>query len=365
MSAIHDGRRGSATPEGIDHASGFHCGSTALRGLSNRYGWGLSETACFGLGGVGFTYFTPRSGPDRAFFGRPPDLETTVLDRIGVGYDRRSDDDWEHARHRLEAQLANGNPVLLATDVAGLPYFDSETHFAPHRVLCVGLEGDDDGSTPRRIALVADNEFDDVKRVPLATLREAMTDDHLVPIRNRTTVITDPRPERGGTAFTKGATGDGAAAKEAIETTARSMLDPSTTADPYGGAVPATTGIAGIRALAADLPDWADRTDPRWTARMAAQNVDARGTGGGAFRRPYASFLEQATDVVPGLPETAPRRMCAIADDWSRLATAFRRASEAETTAELSASLERASRRIRTIAEREERFWKRVLVAVA
>ncbi|QHS15692.1 BtrH N-terminal domain-containing protein [haloarchaeon 3A1-DGR] len=396
MSAIHDGRRESATPEGsatlegFDHASGFHCGSTALRGLADRYGWTCSgvngptcsETICFGLGeGIGFTYFTPGSSPDRAFFGRSPGLETTFLDRIGVAYDRRSGDDWARTRDRLETRLANGDPVLLATDVAALPYFDTDTHFAPHRVLCVGLEDGRDREHDRgaagadRVALIADNEFDDVKRVPLTTLRDAMTDDHLVPIRNRTTVVTDPEPEQPATDRMAAAT-----VEAAIAATARSMLDPAAASGPSGAAVPdgsagpdgsaasavaAVTGIEGIRTLAADLPQWVDRSEPRWTARLAAQNVDSRGTGGGAFRRPYASFLERAARVVPALPETAPDRMHGIADDWSRLATTFRRASEAETDAELSTRLAEASRRVRTIADREERFWRRALAVLA
>ncbi|WP_096388889.1 BtrH N-terminal domain-containing protein [Halopenitus persicus] len=369
MSAIHDGRRGSATPEGFDHASGFHCGSTALHGLSNRYGWVASETVCFGLGeGIGFTYFTPGSSPDRAFFGRSPELETTFLDRIGVAYDHRSGGGWGRTRDRLETRLADGDPVLLATDVARLPYFDTDTHFAPHRVLCVGLEGGDGGSGHGRVALIADNEFDDVKRVPLATLRDAMTDDHLVPIRNRTTVVTDPHPERlpaGSEGVTAIEDAVETVFEEAIESTARSMLDPSTAADRSRDAAFAVAGVEGIRTLAADLPQWADRSEPRWTARMAAQNVEARGTGGGAFRRPYASFLKRASGVVPALSVTAANELHGIADDWSRLATTVRRASEAETEAELSTHLAEASRRTQTIADLEERFWKRLLVGIA
>ena len=77
--------------EGFPHETGAHCGSTALRDLSECYGWGLDESAYFGVGGgLGFTFVRDADSPSRAFVGRTPWLESAALDHLGVGFAERS-----------------------------------------------------------------------------------------------------------------------------------------------------------------------------------------------------------------------------------------------------------------------------------
>ncbi|MDZ7731256.1 MAG: BtrH N-terminal domain-containing protein [Natrialbaceae archaeon] len=258
--------------EGI-HRPGNHCGSTSLRTLSTHYGWDFDEPTCFGLAaGLGFAYFELPITPHRGFFGRPLWLETAFFENLGIAIDHREGDSWDEAWDHIRSEIDANNPVMVFADIYYLDYYGSDTHFSPHSLLCIGYEDDR--------AILADSEFETPQSLPLDRLHEAMTSAHVMPIDNRHLVVTDPSmtiPYEE-------------AALEAITETASYMLEPTSTSRSLG---PGTHGIQGIRRFAEDLPDWPSVEDPFWTVRFAYQNIERRGTGGGAFRRMYAAFLEK------------------------------------------------------------------------
>ncbi|MFC4439295.1 MULTISPECIES: BtrH N-terminal domain-containing protein [Natrialbaceae] len=322
------------------HHTGRHCGSTSLRNLSGHYGWGYDEETCFGLAaGLGFTYFELPESPHRAFFGRPPRLEPAFFDRLAIDVESHEGDGWETTLERIRAAVTADDPVLVFTDIYYLDYFGTDTHFAPHALLCVGVDEE------RGTALLSDSEFDELQEVPLERLRAAMTSDHVLPLRNRHLVVTDPEPDR--------TVAD--AAPEAVAEMARSMLEPS---ERDRGVAFGTQGIESIRRLADDLPSWTALEDPQWTARFAYQNVERRGTGGGAFRRLYADFLDRVIDAAPALPDDAPSRMHAIAADWTAVGETLETASERDDPDAMERALVDASESIREIADRETRLYE-------
>ncbi|WP_306053291.1 BtrH N-terminal domain-containing protein [Natronococcus wangiae] len=321
------------------HHVGRHCGSTSLRNLAGHYGWGYDEETCFGLAaGLGFTYFEVDESPHRGFFGRPPRLEPAFFDRLAIDVDRHEGGDWETTLERIRTAVAAGDPALVFTDIYYLDYFGTDTHFAPHALLCVGI--DEEAET----ALLSDSEFDELQEVSLERLRAAMASDHVLPLRNRHIVVADPEPDR--------TLAD--AAPEAIAEMAGTMLEPNDQDRDTGFG---TQGIEGIRRLAEDLPSWVDLENPRWTVRFAYQNVERRGTGGGAFRRLYADFLERAADAVPALPDDAPSRMHDIAADWTAVGETLAEASERADPEAMRPALVDAGESIRDLADREERLY--------
>ncbi len=366
---------------GFDHRAGAHCGSTSLRDLAEFYGWGYDEPTCFGLaGGLGFSYFERPDSPHRMFFGRTPWLETAFFDRLGIDVEHREGDDWPDAWDRIRAHLDADRPVMVFTDLYYLDYYDTGTHFAPHSLLAVGYEADgspgavdadgtgaadgaNDSDGAGGTVLLADSEFADLQRLPAGRLREAMTSTHVVPLANRFLAVTDPDPARE---FAP-------AARAAVARTADYMLEPERAGGNGdvdgvagdGGARswgPGTHGVPGIYAMARDLPSWTDLPDPAWTARFAYQNIERRGTGGGAFRRLFAEFLATAGDAVGDLPADASDRMAGIADDWTALADLLRRASEDDDRR--PALLERAGEDLDTIADREASLYRDLRAAL-
>jgi hypothetical protein len=348
--------------DAYDHRPGDHCGSTSLRNLADLYGWGFDEPTAFGLAsGLGFTYYELPDSPHRAFFGRPLFLEAAFFDHCGIGSEHRAAPDWETVWATIRKQIDDGRPVLCFGDIYYLDYYGSDTHFAPHSFLAVGYEdgvgdangtGDGTGSATADGAtvLLSDSEFPEPQRLPADRLRAAMTSDWMLPRPLRHLVVTDPEPDRTFAA----------AAEAAIRETAAYVRDPASVDRELG---PGEHGLAGIRALAEDLPSWTDLPDPGWTVRFAYQNVERRGTGGGCFRRLYADFLGAASEAVPALPADAGERMHDVADDWTAAGETLQEASERDP-AEMGPLLEDAAAAIHDLADREERLFDDLAAAL-
>ncbi|MFC7045974.1 BtrH N-terminal domain-containing protein [Halobacteriaceae archaeon GCM10025711] len=317
---------------GYVHAPGDHCGSASLRNLATFYDWGFDEPLCFGLGaGLGFGYY--ESGPaSRMIMGRNAGLESSFFDHLELAHEDRSGQDTETAWAAVTDRLSDDVPVVLFVDLYYLGYFGTDTHFGPHTLVIVGAEGDE--------VMLSDSEFDDPQRIPRADLFDAWNSEHgfTGPLTNRWLAVTDPDP---GVAVPE-------AARRSVRRTADVMLDGGDVG--WGG-----EGVAAIRAFADDLPDWRTFPDASWTARFAYQNVERRGTGGGAFRRLYADFLDQVASDLD-LPASLPDRMHDVADDWTTLGRTLRDASEREGDA-MADALTDAADQTHHLADREEALF--------
>jgi hypothetical protein len=342
---------------GFDHAPGAHCGSTSLRNLATYHGWGFDEPACFGLAsGLGFNYRELPGSPHRMFVGRPMWLERAFFENLGIETTDREGEDFETAWAAVEERLDGGDPVMAFVDLYHLDYYDTDTHFAPHSLLVVGYDEEADATAAPHadpdagtgVVYTSDSEFESVQAVPRSSFRAAWASDAVVPLSNRYLV-----PEGDPTVDAL------AGAERAVRTTATYMLDPEESRYPL---LPgATHGVPGIRALAADLPDWTALPDPGWTARFAYQNVERRGTGGGAFRGLYAPFLDA---VGPDLGlDGFGDRMHAVAEGWTAVGETLREASgtDADADADLPPYLESASEAVADLADDEAALYEDAL----
>jgi hypothetical protein len=325
----------------FDHEVGAHCGSTSLRDLSTYYGWGFDEPTCFGLGeGLGFSYLELPDTPHRAIFGRTGWLERAFFENCGIDHTIHEGEDFETAWAELRGRIDDGDPVMIFTDLFYLDYYDSSTHFAPHSLLVVGYDDE--------TVHLADSEFDEIQQLPLDRLEEALTATHVVPLQCRYLTIDDP------TMTVDFET----AAERALEETATYMLDPgqSTRESKYFSG----QGVGEVQRFGEELLSWDDLPDPSWTIRFAYQNVERRGTGGGAFRRLFADFLATVPESVP-LPDGAAAEMVDIADDWTELAGVLREASETESAADRQSLLWEASEQVEAVGEREADLYRKML----
>lgn len=338
-----------------DHAPGEHCGSTSLRNLSAFYGWGYDEPTCFGLAsGLGFTFFGIEEPPERMFVGRPLWLEGAFFQNLGIPHTHTEGAEWDETWAAMKASLDGGDPVMVFTDIFHVDYYDTDTHFAPHSFLLVGY----DESVPAReagatgpdtedgVVYCADSEFDEVQRLPLSSLRAAMSSKATIPLSNRYLVVEgDPTVD----------TVD--AAREATRETATYMLDPEASKWP----VPewGAHGVDGIRALGNDIAEWTALEDPHWTTRFAYQNIERRGTGGACFRTLYTAFLDELGADV-GLVGFADE-MYDVEQAWHRIADLLEEASETEEVFDLPGYLSKSSNLLSSLADREERFYREVV----
>jgi hypothetical protein len=315
-----------------------------LRNLAEFHGWGLDEPTCFGLGsGLGFTFYGVSEPPERVFVGRPLALEVAFHEHLGIEHVHREGERWAEAWARVRDHLDDGRPVLAFVDLYHLDYYDTDTHFAPHALLVVGY---DEGPGTANVVHCADSEFETVQRLPLDSFEAAWSATATVPLANRYLVPTgDPTVEPV------------VAAERAVGETCRYMLDPEDSAFtvPEWGA----HGLPGIRALATDVEGWTALEEPHRTCRFAYQNVEVRGTGGGAFRGLYTDFLDRWEREL-GLSGFADE-IHELATAWTRIGERWREASETDEIFDLPGYLGRIGDDLSALADREERFYEETL----
>lgn len=319
----------------FNHTRGNHCGSTSMRDLLHCAGLDLSEAMCFGLGsGLGFHYFArlPNTGISYFFHGRTGTLERDLCRHLALDFAEGTDDDPDHAWQVARAFVDADVPVMLNVELSRLPYYNSRTPFPGHRVV---LAGYDDA---RAIAFLADNAFDTLQEISFDVLRDARyapIASTLFPLRNYWLVV---RAVHNHTPLDQ-------AIRTALRENARAMLD----------ARDAYSGIAWMKTLADDLPNWSKAPDWQFCARFGYQIIERRGTGGGAFRKMYAEYLRQADAFVPGLARWADVMM-EIAKQWTTFALALKRVSEEQDVAGLAS----AGDVLRELVRGEERFWRSI-----
>ncbi|WP_435346597.1 BtrH N-terminal domain-containing protein [Haloarchaeobius sp. HRN-SO-5] len=328
--------------DGFDHAAGEHCGSTSLHDVATFRRWNLSEPVCFGVGsGLGFSFIESDDSPRKQFVGRTPWLETAFHEHLGIATEERRGQSFEDAWADVTAHVDAGRPVLLFVDIFYLEYYDSDVHFSPHVV--VAVDYDDDA------VVLADSEFDDLQRLPLDQFGDAFDSDwgFYGPTRNHWLVALDD-PTRSVAE----------AARDGIELTARAMLSPDAV-DGWGEA--ATNGLDGVRAFGRSLPSWPDLPDATWCTRFAYQNVEKRGTGGGAFRGLFAPFLDAMVDELDAVTADHVAEAYAVADDWSAVGQSLKRAGLAGDESARQAAYDAASEQVFAVADREERLYESLL----
>lgn len=322
---------------GWRHHPGWHCASTALSDATHFLGHPLSEAMCFGLGaGLGFAYLKGEVFyPTRFTATRSRVLETNFFENLGLARGWLTFPDPDQAMAAAASCVDQGIPLLLRADIYHLDYYQSKTHFPGHVILLWGY----DDAAPT--ALVADTERPGLQTVPWESLKKArfsnlpgyqVQGDHML------VNWTLPRPDLGP------------ALRRALGRQAKDLFNPE-----YAAA-----GIFGFPAMAravSDLAEWGGAEDWQWSARWFYQVIEKRGTGGGAFRRLYALFLKEASELVPELktPDLA-EEMFRISERWSELSRRLKEISEQARPQGFDA----AAQILSEILEREQALMERI-----
>jgi hypothetical protein len=319
------------------HRTGEHCASTALRNVLAHHGNELSEAMVFGLAsGLGFFYLQSDAlSPTRMFHGRTPNFETNLAANTGIALALREEADDARAEQLLRERLDAGVPVLLATDTFYLGYHHTTSHFPGHTCVAVGYDA------ARAAVWIADRKFPELQMCSFEELRRARNaPDHPIRCANRFADCA---------AGAQLARPFADAVASALRRTARELLLPIAELPEM------PTGIAAMRALAADFPRWSTLRDWSWAARFGYQIIIKRGAAGTLFRSLYADFLRESAQALPALDGLA-QRMDEIADRWRALALPLEQQSERETCEPMLFA--EAGRQLAELAELEGAFHR-------
>jgi hypothetical protein len=292
----------NAAPPKIDHRQAAHCESGAMTALLHHAGFDLDEAMVFGLAsGMSFAYIplVKLGGLPLIAYRMPPRaIIKTLCKRLGIAMKFETFRSPADGMAALDAHLQEGRVVGLQTSVYWLPYFppDMRFHFNAHNLLVYGKSAAGD-------YLISDPTFDDVQRCDAQSLQRARFVKGALAPKG---LIYYPQkiPARLDLA---------SAARQSLRFTCGMMLK---TPLPI-------VGVCGMRTVAKRirrLPPAQPEANKLFIGHMVRMQEEI-GTGGAGFRFMYASFLQQAADLLqqPALRE-ASTMLTNAGDEWRRFA---------------------------------------------
>jgi len=274
-----------------------HCESGVMSLMLRHHGLDLSEPMVFGLSaGLMFAYipFVKLGGlPLIAYRTMPRGIIKGLQKNLGIKMKMHKFSKPDKGTRKLNQLLAQGEIVGAQTSVFWLPYFPPEMqfHFNGHNLIVYGKEGDD--------YLISDPVFETVMRCETSALQKArFVKGVMAPKGLLYYPESVPEEISYETILPK-----------VIRKNAKTMLKTP---------VP-IAGIRGIKALARTIKKLGKK-DPRHSRLFLGHIVRMQeeiGTGGAGFRFIYASFLQEAGNMLnnPLLLESSDR-MTDVGDQW-------------------------------------------------
>ena len=322
----------------FQHRQASHCESGVMSNLLRHHELPLSEPMTFGLSSaLSFAYLPiiKINGLPLVAYRMPPKAIIKGLQKpLGLKMRFETFGSPAAGTARLNELLDQGKLVGLQTSVFWLPYLpeDLRFHFNAHNVLAFG--------------------------------RDPATGDYLLSDPVAETTVTCAPADLQRARFAKGALAPKGllyypvgtphlpdwqkVLPAAIKKTTRIMLD----------APLPIIGVRGIRWLAKAIEKLDTGSGAAHSKLFIGQVVRMQeeiGTGGGGFRFIYASFLQEAADLLarPALGELA-EQLIDIGDEWREFALATARMIRDRDTLQPP----RLADKLRAIADREQAFFR-------
>jgi hypothetical protein len=313
------------------HQIAAHCETGTVRGILHHHGLSLSEPMVFGIGsGIFFAYFR---WPSFTFHkvvcrSRPGTILRNVVKRLGIKGKFRRFRNPAKAAGVLDGLLAGGKPASLQVDMFHMDYMPEfmRIHFNAHYINVFGRENDH--------YLVSDAYVPEISKLSRHSLELArFVKGDLAPkgfMFYPERVPSAPQLER---AVIRGI-------KSACFMMTRIPVGP--------------LGVRGIRRFSETIVRWPEiaESEDRLAHEIIMFGVmmEDMGTGGAGFRFLYASFLQEAAELL-GSEEISrlAERMRENGDRWREISLLA-----ARTGKERDFSSGRLGELSRLIAERAE-----------
>ncbi len=325
------------------HKQSAHCENGVVSNLMRHNGFEVSEPMVFGIGsGLLFSYLPflkVNYAPVFTYRVMPGLIFNRFAKRVGIKVKREKFKKTGDAQARLDANLANNNPVGLQVGVFQLPYFPEEYrfHFNAHNMVVYGKEGD--------TYLISDPVMEDVTTLTDRELEKVrFAKGAFAPKGHMYYPIAFPRTLNLEKAIVKG-----------IKHTCRDMTAP----------VP-IVGVRAMRWVAKNIRKWPQKLGTKKANHYLGQIVRMQeeiGTGGGGFRYIYAAFLQESSKVLKNekLKEFS-KEMTEIGDQWRDFALEASRVYKNRSVQ--TDAYNKVADQLLDLAKREETFFQALRKAV-
>lgn len=265
------------------HKIGSHCSSLQMSNLLRYHGLNLSEDLCFGIGaGLGFIYRKAFDPPLYFVLGRSDDLEEKICYHLGALARPYKTDDPVKAWAEVKAMIDRGTPAIINVDASYLEYMRQkfnlfqDARYGGHRLAVVGYDDE------LRFVYLYDYLWKDLLEVPFSEIEKARGSD---------TGQTPPNHLFYTFLFPKKFIAIEEAIRCGIRLNVNSMLFPW-----YE-----VLGLPGLKKFCQRVVSWKRflRQDLlTQNVYMTYMMLEIVGTGGGNFRRIYARFIRQSSEIL-------------------------------------------------------------------
>lgn len=285
------------------HHMAAHCESGAVSSMLTHAGLPITEAMAFGISGaLFFGYFKSPMFPQPMIVLRnsPGMIRKNVAKRLGLNFETKTFSDRDESFKELDRLLDKGIAPGMMVDFFYMKYLPeySRVHFNAHYITVIGRDGDkyliSDSYSPATAWL---------DRKTLETARFAKGKFAPKGVLFYPTHL--PQNPDFSTAIKKG-----------IKSSAFYML--KIPLIPFLG----VNGINHFAKKVLEIPNSkADKDKISHEMMLIAVTIEDRGTGGGAFRYLYASFLREASEILhnPALAELS-KEMMVSGDRWREIA---------------------------------------------
>ncbi len=325
----------------FNHNMGAHCESGTITSLLNHAGLTISEPMVFGIAsGIFFGYFHQHKSftfPTFIVRNRPGDMRKNIQKRLGVKFQTFSFKQEQEGIEKLDGLLMQGIPVASQVDFYYMDYVPSweRAHVNVHFMVVIGKEDSE--------FIISDSYFPKPVRLKEESLRRGrFAGGNMSPKEFLFYPQYVPAEVDLQKPILKG-----------IQKACFNMLHLPV---PF-------IGIKGIRLFAKRVVDWPKlaRDTEHLSHEVMKINIllEDQGTGGAGFRFMYATFLQQAAEIVnkPELKELSSELMT-IGDGWREISLFAARIGKNRDLG--PAKMAELSELIMDRAAVEERFFKQL-----
>lgn len=286
----------------FNHKMGAHCESGTVTSLLNHAGLKISESMVFGIAsGIFFGYFHKHRSftfPTFIVRNRPGDMRKNIQKRLGIKFQTFSFNKEQEGVEKLDEILNQGIPVASQVDFYYMDYVPSweRAHVNVHFMVVIGKEGSE--------YIISDSYFPKPERLKEELLRRGrFAGGNMAP--------------KGFLFYPTYVPSEIDLRKPILKGIDKACFNMLKLPVPF-------IGIKGIRLFAKRVVDWPKfaRDTEHLSHEVMKINIllEDQGTGGAGFRFMYATFLQQASELVnnPQLKELSKELMI-IGDGWREI----------------------------------------------
>jgi hypothetical protein len=286
----------------FNHKMAAHCESGTITSLLNNKGLDITEALVFGISsGIFFGYFHKMKSftfPTFIVRNKPGQMRSNLSKRLGIKFHTRKFRKAEEGQKALDDLLAKGIPVAVQVDFFYMDYIPSweRVHINVHFIVIAGKNENN--------YIVSDSYYPRLVELNAESLRKArFAGGNMSPKGFLFYPEYIPEKINLEKAIIKG-----------IRKTCFNMLKLPV---PF-------IGIKGIRLFAKKIHEWPSRARDieHLSHEIMKINIllEDQGTGGAGFRFLYATFLQQAAEILkkPLLNELS-KEMMEIGDGWREI----------------------------------------------